>query len=321
MLMQYDWPGNVRELKNVVERLVDPDRRRRGDQRGRRRRRAAAGQAGARLVFARGTPFKDLVAAAERDIILAALEANDHHISNTARELQLERSPPLQEDARARHQPARRNRVSAARRRLGLGRSRVAERIEASSRDPPCPARRWCRRLVAVAGSPSSSALSSSLVVAIAAAGDAQLLELDAHVLRRLDQVDGDGLVLVARPLDDVDAALGRAAVARVDGQRARRLAQGAAPARRRGARRPGARRSAPGRAPCRPRGGFARGRRRGSTRSMSSADRGGSVASAVVAPRSLRLCRGPLAAGAPATGSVPASVGRRWRPDASPCR
>ena len=34
----------------------------------------------------------DLVAAAEREIIMAALEANDHHVSNTARELQLERS-------------------------------------------------------------------------------------------------------------------------------------------------------------------------------------------------------------------------------------
>jgi DNA-binding NtrC family response regulator len=42
--------------------------------------------------FSRGTPFKDLVAAAEREIIVAALNANDHHVSNTARELQLERS-------------------------------------------------------------------------------------------------------------------------------------------------------------------------------------------------------------------------------------
>ena len=40
----------------------------------------------------RGTPFKDLVAAAEREIIMASLEANGHHVSNTARELQLERS-------------------------------------------------------------------------------------------------------------------------------------------------------------------------------------------------------------------------------------
>ena len=32
------------------------------------------------------------MAAAEREIILAALDANEHHVSNTARELQLERS-------------------------------------------------------------------------------------------------------------------------------------------------------------------------------------------------------------------------------------
>ena len=32
------------------------------------------------------------MSAAEREIIMAALEANDHHVSNTARELQLERS-------------------------------------------------------------------------------------------------------------------------------------------------------------------------------------------------------------------------------------
>ena len=42
--------------------------------------------------FARGTPFKDLVAASEREIILGALEANEYHVSNTAKELQLERS-------------------------------------------------------------------------------------------------------------------------------------------------------------------------------------------------------------------------------------
>jgi DNA-binding NtrC family response regulator len=91
LLMQHDWPGNIRELKNVVERLViltgDADVI--GD--------ADVMDALPRVKpvkggFARGTPFKDLVAAAERDIILSALEANDHHVSNTARELQLERS-------------------------------------------------------------------------------------------------------------------------------------------------------------------------------------------------------------------------------------
>jgi DNA-binding NtrC family response regulator len=91
LIMQHDWPGNVRELKNVVERLAiltgDAEIITEAD----------VGDAlplvkAVKSEFARGTPFKDLVAAAERDIIVAALEANDHHVSNTARELQLERS-------------------------------------------------------------------------------------------------------------------------------------------------------------------------------------------------------------------------------------
>jgi DNA-binding NtrC family response regulator len=91
LIMQHDWPGNVRELKNVVERLAiltgDAEIITEAD----------VGDALPRVKavkseFARGTPFKDLVAAAERDIIVAALDANDHHVSNTASELQLERS-------------------------------------------------------------------------------------------------------------------------------------------------------------------------------------------------------------------------------------
>jgi len=91
LIMQHDWPGNVRELKNVVERLAiltgDAEVITEAD----------VGEALPRVKavkteFARGTPFKDLVNAAEREIIVAALEANDHHVSNTARELQLERS-------------------------------------------------------------------------------------------------------------------------------------------------------------------------------------------------------------------------------------
>ncbi len=91
LVMQHEWPGNVRELKNVVERLAiltgDAEVITEAD----------VGDALPRVKavkaeFSRGTPFKDLVAAAEREIIMAALEANDHHVSNTARELQLERS-------------------------------------------------------------------------------------------------------------------------------------------------------------------------------------------------------------------------------------
>jgi DNA-binding NtrC family response regulator len=91
LLMQHEWPGNVRELKNVVERLViltgDAAVIGEDDVQG-----ALPAVKKVRSGFARGTPFKDLVAGAERDIILAALDANDHHVSNTAKELQLERS-------------------------------------------------------------------------------------------------------------------------------------------------------------------------------------------------------------------------------------
>ena len=91
MLMQYDWPGNVRELKNLIERLViltgDAEVIGEADVQD-----ALPGIKPARGSYRRGMALKDLVAAAERDIILDALTANDHHISNTAKELQLERS-------------------------------------------------------------------------------------------------------------------------------------------------------------------------------------------------------------------------------------
>ena len=91
LLMQHDWPGNVRELKNSIERLViltgEADVIGEDD--------VADALPSVKKVSAsyrRGTALKDMVAAAERSIILEALAANEHHISNTARELQLERS-------------------------------------------------------------------------------------------------------------------------------------------------------------------------------------------------------------------------------------
>ncbi len=91
LLMQYEWPGNVRELKNSIERLVILT----GDA-------ATIGEADVQAIlpsvkpvkgrYARGSSLKDMVAAAEREVILAALDANAHHIANTARELGLERS-------------------------------------------------------------------------------------------------------------------------------------------------------------------------------------------------------------------------------------
>jgi transcriptional regulator with GAF, ATPase, and Fis domain len=91
LIMQHDWPGNVRELKNVVERLViltgDADVIAEADVAD-----ALPRVKAVKSGYTKGTPFKDLVNAAERDIIVAALEANEFHVSNTAKELQLERS-------------------------------------------------------------------------------------------------------------------------------------------------------------------------------------------------------------------------------------
>ncbi len=91
LLMQYAWPGNVRELKNLIERLViltgDAEAITDADVQD-----ALPSVKSSKGQYKRGTALKDLVAAAERDIILDALDANDSHISNTAKELQLERS-------------------------------------------------------------------------------------------------------------------------------------------------------------------------------------------------------------------------------------
>ncbi|WP_428268461.1 sigma-54-dependent transcriptional regulator [Haliangium sp.] len=91
LLMQYDWPGNVRELRNVVERLViltgEQDEVTEADVQD-----ALPRVKSVKSSFQRGMALKELVAAAERNIILEALNANEHHISNTAKELQLERS-------------------------------------------------------------------------------------------------------------------------------------------------------------------------------------------------------------------------------------
>jgi len=91
LLMQYDWPGNVRELRNVVERLSiltgDADAIVEADVVD-----ALPRAKSIRPEASRRAPFKDLIAAAEREIIVSALEVNDHHVANTARELQIDRS-------------------------------------------------------------------------------------------------------------------------------------------------------------------------------------------------------------------------------------
>jgi DNA-binding NtrC family response regulator len=89
LLMQHDWPGNVRELRNTIERLVIFCDGAIGEDEVQS---ALPGVKAVRARYQRGTALKDLVASAEREIVAAALEANAHHIANTARELGLERS-------------------------------------------------------------------------------------------------------------------------------------------------------------------------------------------------------------------------------------
>jgi DNA-binding NtrC family response regulator len=90
-LQSHDWPGNVRELRNLVERIailcdgptISADdvaavlpaaRRPRADR------------------YREGTPLKDLLEEAEREIVLAALERHGENMAETARSLALERS-------------------------------------------------------------------------------------------------------------------------------------------------------------------------------------------------------------------------------------
>ncbi len=91
LLMQHEWPGNVRELKNSIERLVilSSGNEEIGEEDIKE---ALPSAKSVRGSYKQGVALKELVAAAERDIIVEALDGNDNHVSNTARELCLERS-------------------------------------------------------------------------------------------------------------------------------------------------------------------------------------------------------------------------------------
>ncbi|MFY9938779.1 MAG: helix-turn-helix domain-containing protein, partial [Silvibacterium sp.] len=92
-LEQYAWPGNIRELRNVVERLLLLAE---GEVDGGavelalpNAKRVAGGAASA--FFLQG-PLSERVARFERETVLAELERNHHHVTNTAKALGLERS-------------------------------------------------------------------------------------------------------------------------------------------------------------------------------------------------------------------------------------
>ena len=89
----YDYPGSVRELRNLIERIViltPHDEVTESDARGRWP--VGGGGGGGGSYFRPGVPLKEMVEAAEKDLILRALDHHKGHITNTAADLALERS-------------------------------------------------------------------------------------------------------------------------------------------------------------------------------------------------------------------------------------
>jgi DNA-binding NtrC family response regulator len=87
--MAYPWPGNVRELRNIVERVllltddaVD----------GATVRQVLSGRQLTSGPAAGSGALADRVAAFEREVVLAELNAHGHRVAETARALGIERS-------------------------------------------------------------------------------------------------------------------------------------------------------------------------------------------------------------------------------------
>ena len=91
-LQEYSWPGNVRELRNVVERVLLLAMDSGIDAATVRMALPNAGGAAPAGVSLGSGPLSERMDSVEREIILAELKRNDHHITNTARALGLERS-------------------------------------------------------------------------------------------------------------------------------------------------------------------------------------------------------------------------------------
>jgi transcriptional regulator with GAF, ATPase, and Fis domain len=91
-LKTHQWPGNVRELKNIIERLIILSKTSEISRKEITMVLPSMMAMPAAEVALHGKPLKELVADFEKKAIEKALDRNDSHVSNTARELGLERS-------------------------------------------------------------------------------------------------------------------------------------------------------------------------------------------------------------------------------------
>ncbi len=93
-LQRYSWPGNVRELRNVIERLLLLAAGEQVDAAAVRQALPAGGPTGPAGVSAalQDGSLAARVEAFEREVLLAELKRHNHHMTNVARALGLERS-------------------------------------------------------------------------------------------------------------------------------------------------------------------------------------------------------------------------------------
>ncbi len=91
ILQRYAWPGNVRELRNVVERVLLLSV---GETISAEEVKLAlpASRNGEAVATVGSGPLAQRLEAFEREVLLAELRRNQHHMTNTARALGLERS-------------------------------------------------------------------------------------------------------------------------------------------------------------------------------------------------------------------------------------
>jgi DNA-binding NtrC family response regulator len=93
-LQRYSWPGNVRELRNMIERLLLLATNNEVDLATVRMALPASAEASQGILVSSGGggPLSERMDQVERGIILGELERQQHHITNTAKALGLERS-------------------------------------------------------------------------------------------------------------------------------------------------------------------------------------------------------------------------------------